>query len=409
MKQLLFAALALSVVANVVLLADLLRRSKLPNSGADGAATVSPHRSPAAASPAGLTPPASVTTASAGRHLTAWQLLHDRDPARFAANLAAAGFPRAAQRGAVYALLRDLQTPERQRALDQVPQLPFWQAATDRSAQIATNREINRLWQEREQTMRRLFPEEQEAYLLQARAQFGPLPEETLEKLRSLERDYLDMRISIQSPSAVGLSMPWHAEEQAVLNQEKRRDVVAMLTPKELEEYDLRSSPTANSLRRNLTDFNPTEQEFRAMYAAQSRVDALRQGGFDISSEGMNTRRQAQQDANKALQDALGPARYAEYQRATDRGYQAAFAVTQNRNLPVENARAAYQVQRDIQQRAAEYRRLPPAQRAEQLAALAAEAEKSLATLLTPEGLADYRRSGGFWLRNLVPPTPPSG
>ena len=46
-----------------------------------------------------------------------------------------------------------------------------------------------------------------------------------------------------------------------------------ILTPAELEEYDLRNSNTGRAMRRELAAFNPTEEEFRAIYKLRQPVD----------------------------------------------------------------------------------------------------------------------------------------
>ncbi len=70
------------------------------------------------------------------------------------------------------------------------------------------------------------------------------------------------------------LSLPAADREKlALLNRERRADLERVLTPEELFEYDLRQGPTAMRLRSQLAAFQPTEEEYRAIFTVQHALD----------------------------------------------------------------------------------------------------------------------------------------
>src|SRR6185369_556593 len=132
-----------------------------------------------------------------------------------------------------------------------------------------------------------------------------------------------------------------------------------------------------------------------------------------LSDEQMKARSEAQKQLNDDIKAALGPDRFADYQRATNFSFRQTSQLVARLELPPETANQVYAVQQDAQTRANTLRRdstLSPAQRTEQLAALVAEAQGKLTTSLGASGLEAYKQYGGQWLQNLVPkpPTPPS-
>ncbi len=391
-----------SLTINAALVATLVKRPPSsrdevyrPPSAAvpDAAPTV--HSANGAATPGAITIAATGDPASATSK-TLWERIESRDPATFVANLRAAGFSLGAMRGAAYALLRDLQTAERTKAVESLPVEPYWKATPSSLASSDYAKEINRLWHERDRTMRRLFPEEQEAFVLRQQARFGPLAVEKLEKLATLDRDYGEMRMELTRSSS-GLRMPWSSDQQAFLEQEKRKDVAAILSPQELEDYDFRVSPTATALQRQLANFDPTEQEFRDLFRLRAPLDEkMRAGGMAFA----NTPEAAalQQKVAAEIKSMLGEARYEDYTRATDAGVQSAASIARRLSLPANTANDVYQLQREMQDREAAIQRQQtqsPAQRDAQLAALAAEAQQKLSTLLTTRGADQYRLETG--------------
>src|SRR5204862_224741 len=85
--------------------------------------------------------------------------------------------------------------------------------------------------------------------------------------------------------------------------EEHRQSVLGqILTPEEQQEFDLRTSETADRLREQLIGFNPNEEEFRAIYALlKSHDDKFAYVDSDADENARNTKAQEEDQ----LQDTL--------------------------------------------------------------------------------------------------------
>jgi hypothetical protein len=413
MKKSTWFLLVVSLAVNTALLAAFALRR--PESEAQSPAPMSASETKDA--PAAI---ASTPVSSSGAAATAkaagvpavppkelWELLASRDPATFAANLRAAGFQVGMVRGAVYALLRDLQTPERTKAVDSITSTTYWKNDVPPEASAAYGKEISRLWQERDRIMRSIFPEEQEAFALKMQARFGPISEATMLKISAIEQDYSEMQSQTRARSSGSgiLQMPWSGEELALLDREKLKDIAALLSPAELENYQMRGSTVGQTLQRQLDGFDPSEREYREIYRLRAIADtASRANGplGGMTPEGIKAR----EELETGLKTALGDTRYAEYQRGQDRSFQAALEVTRTFGLPASKATEVYDVQQQMRMRQSEIRAATasnPADRQAQLTVLTAETNQKLAAILTPAGLEQLnkgQRGGMIFIGN---------
>lgn len=133
----------------------------------------------------------------------------------------------------------------------------------------------------------------------------------------------------------------------AKLRQETRQELASVLAPAQLEEYLLRYSEDANSLRAEfgqLQYFNPTPEEFRSVFRATDNIDQQIQLLAD-STDPASVQARAALEAQKqdAIKTALGAGRYADYQMLHDPLYRQAVAAADAAGTP-EAARTMYQV-----------------------------------------------------------------
>jgi len=327
-----------------------------------------------------------------------WSRLASEDPAQFAANLHAAGFPDRIARALVAATLNERYDARRTALLGEEKVPPFWQArvAPLDPAKLA---ELRALAQEQQDQLVRLFgpdPRDGEAAFFRRRL-FGDLPAEKLERVQRIQSDYADLQRQLRL-EAGGVLLPQDRDDLTQLEQERRKDLAAALTPQELETFDLSSSATASALRVRLAAFNPTEVEFRKIFALQRDFDdRFNPASTNFNDEAaLRERRAAELQFNANLKTALGDARYEDYRRAQDPGFRLASRLAERNQLPADTAAAVYNLQRDILQRAAAARNDPPA-----LAALADEAGAKLEQWLGAPGAMVYKQQAGGWLRAL--------
>ena len=118
----------------------------------------------------------------------------------------------------------------------------------------------------------------------------------------------------------------------AAIQRQLTAELQPVLTPAQMEEFMLRFSPTAQKLRASLDNiplFNPSPMETRSIFRSVQGIDlqlmSLTGEGPAVDSQRATLLRERQ----IAFQNALGPARYREYQRLQDPAYQSAIAAAQ--------------------------------------------------------------------------------
>jgi len=337
----------------------------------------------------------------------AWTQLQSSDLNTLVARLKAAGFPPAMIRAIVSAQVNEQFTTRRKELLSGQEEQPFWKSSRSVFTDPKTMAALRDLGKEQTALMKSLLgpdgvPGNEEMSAWQRR-QFGNLPAEKLTQLQSINSDYAELQQEIYA-KANGVMLPEDREKLAFLEKEKLADITKTLIPQELGDFQLRTSATANQLRNQLTAFNATEAEFRALYKVAAGVDEKFGSNIGFRNPADYQTRQAALLA--AAQTALSPERFAEYKQATDPQYQQINRLVARLELPAATSQQVVTLQQDIQTRARAIqtnRDLPAADRTAQLAALQAEANAKLTTTLTPRGLAAYKENGGYWLESLKP------
>jgi hypothetical protein len=392
MKHKTTVLLGLLVLANAGLWAAYLHRPETPRPLPTPVAATSPIMPPA--------PPVSEPAAL-------WPQLQSDDPSRFAANLRGAGVPAATVRLLVSAQLRERYLA-RQRELfgvaDPTPYGPEPSAPETREKLTA----LRTLAREQQELLRTLFGSDESETVARERQrrQYGPLSDEKLDQIDGIHADYDEIAEEIRR-KAGGLLLPAEREALELLEQEKRKDIAAILTPAELEQYDLQTSPSARALRSRLAGFAPTEAEFRAIFSLQRAFDekfAHRNGaGFDEGKA--PDRAAAEQELETKLRTALGEGRFAEYRRQQDSGFRMAARIAERFGLPAQRAGEVYTLAQETQLRLQVLRSdrtLASEVALQALAALNRETNAKLDALLGAEGAEAYKQtSGGAWLRTM--------
>ena len=249
------------------------------------------------------------------------------------------------------------------------------------------------------------------------------LSAEKQDGVRSVAEKYDDLEQEIYS-RARGLFLPEDQEALRQLQKQRRAELATVLSPEELEEYDLRHSETANTMRAQLAGFQPTEEEFRKVFRLQHAFGENFDQAFDARDDaGQNLKAKAQQQAQDALNDeikkTLGPERFAAYQRAQDTDYRALLQLGERYGLSQDVADHVY----NMKQAAEQYRiqvssapNLTDEQRSKAMEAVARETERYVSSTMGEQVFKAYQRSSGQWLGNLQvdesllpPPPPPPG
>lgn len=362
---------------------------------------------------------ANQTVSPATAAVSAWPEFQASDLSGLVARLRGAGFPPATIRVVVSNILRERYAVRMRELLPQQNPAEYWKNPRyDLAASPKTQAALRDLGREQNKQLKDLLGEDfyraETVDLLGARErQFGDLPLAKIEQFQKITADYNELSTKVRDDSQ-GILLPEDREKLALLEREQRADIERLLTPEELLQYDLRNSRAANTVRSRLGKFDVTEEEFRALYAAQQ---AYEDQNPPLTSPQPGIARQRMDAFDAQVQSVLGAARYAEFKQANEPTRQntnedVITRLVSRLNLPPTATAAVLSVQEDIQQRATAVRAdraLTADQRTAQLAALATEASTKLTGTLGANGLEAYKQYGGQWLQGLTRPAPGAG
>lgn len=409
MKQAPRLILLLSFAANLTLGALLLRRTAT----ADGVVSATDSRTEASRPPA----PSGVSSAAlppaASEPL--WSQLADATNTDYADRLKAEGLPLTVVRALVRARISARFADRLKAVLPPPGRDEYWrsnafQPDTALSPKTrAARRQIQREISEAVSAALGADANAATAHELAARERtYGNLPVDKIEQVEALGRDYSEMRAQV-SDNAHGVTLPEDRELYRLLEQERRTELAALMTPEELLEYDLRNSPSASAVRGQTLFFEPTEEEYRAL--VQLRLDFDRQfGALNLSGEEQVRKRAAEAVLIQEVKGLLSPERFAEYELTANSDFRNTVNALGQFNFDLPVAREVMALRRDVTARAAAIASNPvytAEQRAAELAALHREASSKLTSQLGPKAYESFERnSAGNWLRKLQPRAP---
>lgn len=348
-----------------------------------------------------------MTAADGARFTNLWASLESGDEKTMADRLRAAGFPPSLIKALISARIAEQFSARRKALLAQMEDKPYWKSGRSFFMDPKTMAALRDLGREQTNLLKQVLGSDESTGSDEAaayrRRQFGDLPRSKADQLQSILSDYNDLRNEVYM-STNGVMLPEDHEKLALLEKEQRADLTAALTPEELENYLLRSSPTANSMRSQLTLFSPSEDEFRAIFDLQQSFDDKYGSTNTMTSASYRERQTHQQELLDQVKNVLTPDRYAAYQQAVDPAYQMVNRLVARLDLPASAATGVVAVQKDIGNRASAIRSDPNLTRElknAQLTALADEATGKLNTVLGARGVEAYKQYGGQWMQNL--------
>ena len=366
---------------------------------------------------------------AAGRSMN-WRLLESTNYVTYIDNLLAFGCPDETVQDIIIADIAKLYAQRRAELRARLQPYKFWQTLDPVNGSPATpelQQGLNALEKEQRDLVRELLGvdlrKEMAIYTGEDdydAEDYSFLPAGKQESVRTVADKYDDLEQEIYSRSR-GLMLDEDQEAIKQLQRQRRAELATVLTPEELDEYDLRHSETANNMRTQLAGFQPSEDEFRRIFRLQKTFDDNFEQAFDARDDvATEAKARAQQDAQAALnaevQKILGPERFAEYQRAQDMDYRALLQLGDRFELPAEVANRVYSMKLAAEQYKLQVETNPnitEAQREQMIAALARETERSVTATLGDQAVRTYQKTGGQWLGNLgviddsaVPPPP---
>ena len=184
-----------------------------------------------------------------------------------------------------------------------------------------------------------------------------------------------------------------------------RRDKLShLLSGSELDQFELSTSETADRLRKGLTGFNPTEDEFRDIFRRFKDHDDKYELA-DASDPKVAQEKAADEERiEEEILSKLSPTRAQEYERAKNEEFRNLWAFTEIYELPPSTAQSLF----DIEQAVKEERQkllsagLTPEEQAEGLKAIHDETEKTVVKLLGSQLYGKFTQSSGSWIQALA-------
>ena len=353
-----------------------------------------------------------------------WAMLESDDFKEYVARLRAFGVPEKTIRDIIMAEISALYRPKFA-ALRPPPstQTNYWQ----RNPYWGGNRQTpdqrvqqKAIYKEQRELVQSIFGED--VYRLMAKEDGGyvdPLEKiiesdnkALLEQVNSIRERLQEQEQDIYVKTK-GYIDQWTQEDLKKIRDAGRDELAKLMSPEQLEQYELRNSDTANQLKWNLGPFESTEEEFKALFRfkqAQERAGA-EVGAKDDDGNSLQpdreyllaVRNKTAQEAEQALKTALGDDRLKEYKLYEDYGTrQLAEAGVPKENLfklsdvKTETEKAAQKIRAD--------KSLSPEQRKAAMSAIYDETMKELGGLLGERNARAYRGNGGYWLQNIKPP-----
>ena len=387
MKKIVSLLVAVSLAANVLLLGVLL-------------AGRGSNEAPTNPAPAGAA--ASAAPARPAVEAVPWSDLGREDLPSLVQRLRDEGLPPHLVRALVQARVQEMFAPRVRALRGDAATRPYWKNATVdpqvRAAEFA-------LYREQQKLMRELLGADADPadFNVYQHRRLETVPADKQQPVKDSLRQLEERRQEIYSQSP-GMITPELQRRVAALEQEHQATLAAILTPVELEEFNLRNSDTARNLRFELSAFQPTEEEFRAIYRLQSQLPAYE---ANLSPAELQRRGELHTQAREQIKAMLGPERGAEYQRASDFSYRQTGQLVSRLELPPETTGLVWKVKQDVENRANALRRdasLDAAERDRKLDALADESGRRVAELLGGQrGLDAFKQNGGHWIEALKP------
>jgi hypothetical protein len=238
------------------------------------------------------------------------------------------------------------------------------------------------------------------------------LPPETHSAVIMLEEDYHLLRLKVQSRSRLGGVLPEDLVELRLLQAERLQDLASLLSPEELEEYELRNSDTAHRLRQDLIHFRATETEFRHIFRLRRQFEAEFPSGIWAQAHDQAQRMAAEQTMHRQLRQSLGDRRYLDFQRARNPDYQQLAGLAQRLTLPIDRVDAVYDFKTLVEDQELTIQADPDLtdeDRREAMQLLAEEARRTVRESLGDDFYQVYNTHSGWWLHRLDPPLPLPG
>ncbi len=342
-----------------------------------------------------------------------WSLVESRDYRFYIANLRAIGCPEETIRDIIIAEINRLYWPKL--AVLTAEASNFWDCSRSPDAgPLALERKRREIENEKREFIKTLLGIDPTPELLQVAGKIdytsdgiSQLADGKRDKAREIIENYsvLEMEVLRQSR---GIITDEDRAEMKRIQRGRREELAQILTPQELEDYELRKSETAGRMRGNLIGFEPTEEEFRGIFRLQRAFDE----DFDPSTfldpddkAGQQRRSTAEEQLKAELRKALGEERYKDYERSQDSGYRWLVQIAERFGQPRDIATEVLSLKESIHEQARRINSdatMSAEDRKTSLQNLQGWAEGTIQASLGLDAYNFYKKRGGQWMTQLL-------
>jgi hypothetical protein len=195
-------------------------------------------------------------------------------------------------------------------------------------------------------------------------------------------------------------------KDMGKVQKEMEAELAKVLSPAEMEDYQLRLSQTSMMMRMQLDGFSPSESEFRELFKLQKGFDdeySLFARG-DEDDKTRKAREAAEKELDAKLKTTLGDARYADYEREKDYDYKNIAKAVKREGLDKATGVKVYDMKKAAQDEANKLRAnaaLSTEDRDAKLALIRSETESALLKAMGQKGYDSYQKSANNWLNNI--------
>jgi hypothetical protein len=233
----------------------------------------------------------------------------------------------------------------------------------------------------------------------------GGLTMEKAARVEKIRRDYEEVRIKLSADyRAAGEKFPGglnaFLRQLALLEREMHADFAAVLTPRELEDYELRESPTGQALQRRLVEVAVDDEQRREVFRRQREFDDRFALVFDVTPAALLERCQVQLIMREKIRATLGDEGYAAWLRAEDPSYAAMRELALHEGRPAAAVGALWQIKDEWTLQKLEIGAqagLTTEQRAAMLTALGEQTRSRVTALIGPHAMVPGSAALG-WL-----------
>lgn len=360
-------------------------------------------------------PPAS---AGAGTNRFRWAQLESEDYRAYIARLREIGCPEQTIRDLIIADIDKLLAPRVHATVPYRKNLQYWQPEEEELWNNSDSREWARQQRELDYEKREVIRELLGVDLVgerlrqQGREDYHSrrltfLPEEKRAQVRTLLDRFSDQELAIREKVwEEGEAITAEDREQLKsLRQERQTELARVLSPAELQQYDLWLGYTASKVRESIYGMDATEEEFLKIYHLRRDFDS-QWDPDEMDSSGAETQarwQQASVQLDNQIRQALGNERYALYQRGQDPDFRALNAAAARYRLPANTAADVYaykQMVLEARQAVAANTTLTPEQQEQALKEIAHETERAVESALGKKAYGYLvRRGNAHWIQ----------